>query len=741
MANGDIKQKIVLDGEKEYRQALKDAQRELKTLRSELKAETAELGKNATEQEKNAVKVKNLQRQIQEQEKIVKTYTKALEEVKEKYGDNQDEIAKWEIKLNDARTALANMKSGLDSASQGLQKVSNDAKMGVVAADSFANAFEGIGKIGESISGTVEGIFGDIISATKQAIGELWGLITDTAAKANNWTDLANYFGSTAEQMQLMDRAISASAGDFSKFTNLVTQLSFGGKNKKISEWFGVSDANYTNNVEYTMAVLDAMSKAYKEWGTGGKWDNAMTEIFGGKKSADVSWFVTNYDTIIGKQKELQDNGFLMDSDTLSVMNDVHVELNTIEEKWDALKAKFAGGFGSTTLEIATSVSGALDALAKYFNAETPQEREEALQDLRTNIEEAFKALAAAISEGIKALNEVAAELQESEDPIVRTIGSILGGLGKALEWLTEDNANNAKNALLILAGVWTGSKVLKMISNIGTLAAHIATIKAANGLGGLSGLLSSGTGAAASASSAAGTAAGGAGLIGIIKSGIIAAAPALAGVFSVAAVSAGMWFGLEKGYREREWGEFQQNEILNQAMGEEPEILQKLKMGAAWRDDENGEIYDWTEFFRENANEFMKLTPDSDLWAKMANFADLSDGLQDSELDDILEHMFDYGIFGEDFTEMMKDLYNILSREYQEGGMTDLPADWWKKDADENGVTSEDLASLNELPAATKAAVKELVGSVVFKMDSEIVARLVAPEVSTIVAEDIKNW
>ena len=47
----DIKQKIVLEGEKEYRNALKEAQRNLKTLRSELKAETAELGKNATEQQ------------------------------------------------------------------------------------------------------------------------------------------------------------------------------------------------------------------------------------------------------------------------------------------------------------------------------------------------------------------------------------------------------------------------------------------------------------------------------------------------------------------------------------------------------------------------------------------------------------------------------------------------------------------------------------------------------------------
>ena len=84
LADNSIKQRIELTGEKEYNQALAEARRNLKTLRSELKAETAELGANATAQQKNEVKLKSLQKQIKEQEKVVKTYTDALAEVKEK---------------------------------------------------------------------------------------------------------------------------------------------------------------------------------------------------------------------------------------------------------------------------------------------------------------------------------------------------------------------------------------------------------------------------------------------------------------------------------------------------------------------------------------------------------------------------------------------------------------------------------------------------------------------------------
>jgi elongation factor Ts len=66
----DIKQRIVLEGEKEYNAALKSAQRNLKTLRSELKAETAELGSNATAQQKDEVKTKSLTKQIAEDPKM-----------------------------------------------------------------------------------------------------------------------------------------------------------------------------------------------------------------------------------------------------------------------------------------------------------------------------------------------------------------------------------------------------------------------------------------------------------------------------------------------------------------------------------------------------------------------------------------------------------------------------------------------------------------------------------------------
>ena len=188
-----IRQRIELEGEKEYNAALAEARRNLKTLRSELKAETAELGANATAQQKSEVKTRNLQKQIKEQEKVVKTYRDALAEVKKKYGDNDEAVAKWEQKLNEARATLAGMKNSLDQVDTSMKKLDADAQMGTVAAKSFADSIGRIGDIGNSVADSIEGIFTNVVNSVRETITAIWGDIVDLAARSNSMVDLAGY--------------------------------------------------------------------------------------------------------------------------------------------------------------------------------------------------------------------------------------------------------------------------------------------------------------------------------------------------------------------------------------------------------------------------------------------------------------------------------------------------------------------------------------------------------------------
>ena len=506
----EIKQKIVLEGEKQYNQALKDAQRNLKTLKSELKAETAELGKNATEQQKAEKKAENLRKQIAEQEKVVKTLKAALAEVKEKYGDNADEVARWEQKLNNARTTLANMKSDLEGVGSGFKTVNTDAAQATVATKSVADAMGSIAGVGDSVAGAIENIFTTLIDRAMEAAEALWDMITETAGRANKFTDLGSYYGSSAQEIQMWSNSIEAAGGNFENFLSIVNRLSFGGKEKKITEMLGISKENYENDIQYTLAVLDELERRRNTMGQGW-YDGVMSELFGAKKSADVSWFLSNahgHESATGEwiygwrdnpeRFNGNESGYGMSDSELSTMSDVYIKLESIETKWNALKDNFAAGFGVATLDLLVNVEGTLDGIADYMNAETDGEREAALQKIRQNVEEFFRKLGEIIRDTIHIIKDVGMELQESDDPLTAAIGDILVKLADSLQWMV-DHSEDVKAAFETIFGMWLLAKLAAVAGKLGSILMQIEAIKTFKGLSSAADVAAAGTSAGGS--------------------------------------------------------------------------------------------------------------------------------------------------------------------------------------------------------------------------------------------------
>ena len=728
MASSDvIKQKIVLEGEQEYSNALKSAQRNLKTLQSALKAETAELAKNGTEQQKAEARTKNLQKQIAEQEKIVKTYQKALEEVREKYGENEEAVAKWEVKLNNARTTLANMQNSLADVGKGVATVNAEAQNGVQQVGNFAESFGRLSGIGDTVSGAIEDIFSGMLNTVRKAAEEVWQLITETAAKADRWSDLAGYYGSTAEEVQAYDRAIQGAGGSFEDLLSMLNLLEFKGKDKKAKDWLGISDVNYTNQLEYASQVMTKLAEKREKLGAA-KFNDQFAEAFGGKASGYLE-LISKWGDVLDKKKQYGEMGYLITQDEIETMAGVQGQLAEIETKWDMLKTKFGEGFGSVTMSIMTNVSGALDALAKYFNAESPEERETALKELKENITEAFTKMAEAIREGLKILDEVAEELKTSEDPIVSSIGKILGAIVDALEWLTEDNGNNAIKVLETIAAFWITGNGLKMGSKIAGILADLRLIKnlksvadtGGGGGGGGSGAPTTTGSAPVVANTGGGGGSGWSNLLG-----------------SLGFVAASAWatwkFGqfMEKTTYENQWGAFNEHEAA-QAGQEIPLLLQQIHDAAVGIDDDPNmdRMSLAKELFMQYGNEFYKDNPDMQFWRSGELAGYLEDGqLTNEELREIVEN--DLVPVADDWEELMRGLYNKYSE-------TDIPADWWKGEPNQDGVTSQDVQNLNHMPEDVKAAVESLIGSININMDGEKVADLLTDRVSERIAAAVE--
>ena len=573
-----------------------------------------------------------------------------------------------------------------------------------------------------------------------------------------------------------MNKAIEWTQGNFGDFTNLLNQLAWGGKNKKITEWFGISDANYADKLEYAQAVLQEMSNLSKT--NPDKLGDAMEDIFGAKKSQQIMWFVSNLDQINANLEEYDRKGYGMGKDALAEMNEVWLELGRIEGKWADLKQQVAAGLGKSSLDIMVNVEGTIDALNAYLNADTPEERDQALHDIEENILAMFEAAALAIQDGIEILDRVADDLKGSTNPTAKALGNVLSGLVDVLRWFTEDNMTNVVRALEILAGFWVAGKGLQMASTIAELAANIRTLSFFKLIGGAAG------GGLGTMVETVGTTAGES-FLGVLKQG-------LPGILGAALIAAGFdWAanqrknnkeevrGTEE-YLEKQTGsannllldyilaqkELEGVDIVNAA----PELAEKLTQRVAdaynallasengeaalkaysdWRQEKSYGNKDWIIPDYMEEVETVSLDERSadaieeaiqDWWDAQRN---ADNGLEDQdEAWRALEWMQE--VLGDQFGDVYDSIIQHLDQlnRDQQLGMEDLPANWWQhqggNSGNTDGLTSEDAKSMTGAVQQMPKAVAKALSGLTVKMDGQTVAYIVAPYVSQQIASQI---
>ena len=727
-----VKQKIELDGEKEYKKALDDAYRTLRVLKSELKAETAELGKNATAQEKNAVKMKSLQKQIAEQEKIVKTYKDTLDEVRNKYKDNQEEIAKWEQKLNNARTTLANMKNDLEGVGDGFKAMQTDANMATVASKSAADAIGSLADIGGSISDSIEGIFTGMLTTVKGAISDIWADVVDLAARSNNLVDLAGFWNTDVTTIQKYAGAVEAASAHLEDLSAIVTKINAGDM-KKITELTGVSGANYKDQWEYAMAVMDAMSKMSKE-----ERNAAGFEIFGGRQATKAFDLLNDWQTVLDNLDKFDatKGGYGLAEEELQNMSTLYDKINAVKASWLSLKNMAEVRlFGSLSLDLTSNAQGILDGFLAYFNAENDEERDAAIGQIEENITAMFTRVKKAIEDGIALIDQIAEDMKGSEDPTVQTIGKLMGGLADALEWFTEDNMSHVVTALEILAAFWIAGKGLQMAGTIAELAANIRTLSFFKLIGGSAG----GLGAVGET---VGTSAG-TSFLAVLKTnlpGILAGA--LVGLPVVDALLHPEKYDkrteAEKALEGMNGTPLEQvanltadpettKNALHALFGVRDEDLKEAGLGATefslpTKKTPRGTLvgFDVTDEQRAGLEEYWDLLRTGELY-KAGNVED---------------HLYELFSNETDMLDKLMDMIDILQNDHVLRDELDLPANWWLHGSNTGeGITNENLTAFNSLPEKMQKAVANGVSRIRVEIDGQSAGRILAPYVSEYIA------
>ena len=767
----EIKQKIVLEGEKQYSQAIKEAQRNLKTLKSELKAETAELGKNATEQQKNEVKTKSLKAQIAEQEKVVKTLKAALAEVKEKYGENADEVAKWETKLNNARTTLANMKNDLEGVGSGFSGISTDAAAATVATKSVADSLNSISSVGEAVSSTIESIFTGMVDTVKEAITAVWEDLIALADKANAWVDIAGFWNTDAATIQKWSRSVEAAHNSFDDLQNAVTRINLGDQ-KKIAELTGVSGENYSDNWKYAMAVMDSLSKMPYD-----KMLEASGAIFGEKRSTKVLDLLNDWTTIQENLSlfDVENGGIGLTEGQIQDMSTLAEQVDKLEQTWAAFLESFeAEHFGKLALDLTGNAQRILEDLIKYLDTGSDED----LAQLEKDITEFFDRIKQALEAAAGKLDEAGKKLEESDNGIVSAIGKAMQGLASALEWISkEENIDKVIHGLETLAAFWLVGKGVSLIAKIAGLAADFKVIQGFSTMSAAAGAAGEAGAAAASLGSSIASA-----LMNVVLPVSLAAIlcyPLLEKLFKGETQE-------EKENREKAEKAAEIGQQIREANPDMPTLTGKEALEFAmtgktpesysqrmqeWKERKAAEKaeaeaeaeaaqprayiethgptspvrsarFDATEEQQEAAQAFWDVWRSGD-W-----------GENDEKYDaawDAMEKAFEGNEDTFDrldtWLDRIMEQYNSAQNEtdYNENDWMDLPSTWWKeplKVVDENGISSSDLEGFRGLPANIRTAAQNGVSigvsGIKVTLDGATVGRLVAPYVSQEIARSI---
>lgn len=346
----DIGPKIGIDGEKEFRDALKSMGQQLKTLGTEMTAVTSAFDVDNDSQKKLAAQSDVLNRQLEVQQQRISEIQKALDYAKANYSENSNEVQRWQQALNNATADLNRTKSGIESINEEMKNTSIVSQFGgalksglAVAAKAAAaataaaagavialtkSAVENYGEY-EQLVGGVETLFKDsagtveeyaknayqtaglsaneyMETVTSFSASLLQSMGNDTAAAAEKAdqaiTDMSDNANKMGTDMQSIQNAYQGFAKqNYTMLDNL--KLGYGGTKEEMQRLIDDANAlnaaqgNYTNySIESYADIVDAIHTVQTEMGiTGTTALEASTTIEGsiGAMKAAYANFVT----------------------------------------------------------------------------------------------------------------------------------------------------------------------------------------------------------------------------------------------------------------------------------------------------------------------------------------------------------------------------------------------------------------------------------------------------------------
>lgn len=422
-----ISTRIELDGEAEFKSAIKDINSELGVLKSEMAVTDSEFQGQANTVEALTKRQEQLTKQYELQGQKVEQLTrirdaasdalaKANEELEEAvrlYGENSQETADYAKRVENAKLAQDRYATQVNKAQAELNKLNrslqdnegylDEAKK---SADGTASSIDGFGKKVKAAKDNMDDAgasgltFGDILSANVAgdvivgAVGKLANGIADVAVKLMECVKAGAAFSDeistlaittslstdTLQEFQYMEDLIDVSldtvTGSMRKLINNMDAARDGSKN--VIEAFDslgveIMDANgqLRNSETVFYEVVDALGKVGNETDR----DAAAMDIFG-KSAQDLMPLIeAGSDTLRELADEAHNVGYVLGEEQLGVLNAQQDSLDRLDKAWEAFSNTVAVKVAPTMTSLTDLMAHLLEtASSGDFSGETPDD-------------------------------------------------------------------------------------------------------------------------------------------------------------------------------------------------------------------------------------------------------------------------------------------------------------------------------------------------------------------------------
>ena len=493
MPGSDISVKMGVSGISQFKSGMQQAQQSVKTLDAELKLQEKQLQLTGDKETFMVQRTATLNKQIQEQQKVVKAAEQALQTMSKNGVDPASQsYQKMEAEMLKAKAAMVGMQADM-------QFVAVRADEITTKSDKMADSLNSINKK-VSFDAVLGGI-GKITDGMERAARRIAGFATDafsTMAIAAAWSDdeatLATMYGidvETLQRMQGANRTIDTSVETIIKSRQKLKQNLAGGSSEVAAAFRELN----VQTQEYVDRISLGPTLAARNW-EDVFWDLGDALVnYRGSMDRDVlanqifgkSWMelLPLFEAGREKYEEALNAQSIVSEGNISKLNELDDALQKLDQDYQATKNTILSELAPAFTEVAKTVSGLIQQFNEYLETDEGKEK--------------LSELSSAVTELFSGLTDV--DFGQALDTAKGVLDAIVG----ALTWIKD----NKDGVILAIKGIGGAFLVLKAAEVVGTL------VNAANGLKTLL------KGGASAAGSAAGSAAAGTGLFGAIGSGL----------------------------------------------------------------------------------------------------------------------------------------------------------------------------------------------------------------------------